>query len=84
MVMLKYVDAVTIWHIGIYSLIHQSAIGASSLRLHWAPHGLLWEILFGLFFWGQLRGQTLPFKPIIPQEEKRYAPSQMEALAVGV
>ncbi|TKJ45542.1 hypothetical protein CEE34_09995 [Candidatus Aerophobetes bacterium Ae_b3a] len=53
MVMLKDVDAVAIWHIGIYSLIHQSAmgfaIGASSLRLHWAPHGLLWGILFGLF-----------------------------------
>jgi len=30
------------------------------------------------------KGEELPFKPIIPQEDKRYAPSQMEALAVGV
>ena len=30
------------------------------------------------------KGQELPFKPIIPQEDERYAPSQMEALAVGV
>jgi len=25
------------------------AIGASGLRLHWPPHGLLWGILSGLF-----------------------------------
>jgi len=30
------------------------------------------------------KGEELPFKPIIPQEDERYAPSQMEALAVGV
>ena len=30
------------------------------------------------------KGEELPYKPIIPQEEKRYAPSQMEALAIGV
>ncbi len=74
--MLKYVDAVAIWHIGTYSLIHQSAmgsaIGASSLRLHWAPYGLLW-------------GQVLPFKLIVPQEDERYIPSiKMEALLAGV
>ena len=38
MVMLRYVDALAIWHIGTYSLIHQSvmgfAIGASSLRIY--------------------------------------------------
>ena len=30
------------------------------------------------------QGEELPFKPIIPQEDERYAPSQTEALAVGV
>jgi len=30
------------------------------------------------------KGQELPFKPIIPQEDERYVPSQMKALAVGV
>ena len=30
------------------------------------------------------KGQELPFKPIIPQEDERYAPSQREALVVGV
>lgn len=30
------------------------------------------------------KGQELPFKPIIPQEDERYAPSQKEALLVGV
>ena len=28
--------------------------------------------------------EELPHKPIVPQEGERYAPSQMEALAVGV
>jgi len=36
------------------------------------------------FSWDQLWGQTPPFKPIVPQEDERYAPSQMESLAVGV
>lgn len=30
------------------------------------------------------KGQELPFRPIIPQEDERYAPSQKEALLVGV
>lgn len=30
------------------------------------------------------KGQELPFKPIIPQEDERYAPYQKEALLVGV
>jgi len=30
------------------------------------------------------KGEELPYKLIVPQEDERYAPSQMEALAVGV
>lgn len=30
------------------------------------------------------KGQEFPFKPIIPQEDERYAPSQKEAFLVGV
>ena len=30
------------------------------------------------------KGEELPFKPIVPVEDEQYAPSQMEALAVGV
>ena len=30
------------------------------------------------------KGEELPFKPIIPQEYERYAPSQKEVLLVGV
>ena len=30
------------------------------------------------------KGEELPHKLIVPQEDERYAPSQMEALAVGV
>jgi len=30
------------------------------------------------------QGEELPHRPIVPQEEKRYAPSHKEALAVGV
>ena len=30
------------------------------------------------------KGEELPFKPIIPVEHQQYAPSQKEALLVGV
>lgn len=36
--------------------------------------------LFIIFY----KGEELPFKPIVPVEDERYVPSQMEALAVGV
>jgi len=35
------------------------------------------------FSWDQLWGQAFSFEPIIPQEEKRYAPSQKEVFLVG-
>jgi len=25
-------------------------IGASGLKMHWAPHGIMWGVLFGVFF----------------------------------
>jgi len=53
MLQLKYLVGISFWPLGIGSLIHHSVmgltIGVSSIRLHWAPHGLLWGLLFGIF-----------------------------------
>lgn len=73
MLFLKYGSGVAIWPNGVYSLIHHCvmgfAIGTSSLKLHWAPHGLLWGILFGLFlgisYWGQPQGFWVPWVLVI-------------------
>jgi len=73
MLLLKYVSEVSIWPVGVYSLIHHSvmgfAIGTSRLKLHWAPHGILWGILFGLFlgisYWGQPQGFWTSFLLVI-------------------
>ena len=73
MLILKYYSEVAIWPVGIYSLIHHSvmgfAIGTSSLKLHWAPHGILWGILFGLFlalsYWEQPQGFWASFLLVI-------------------
>jgi hypothetical protein len=60
MLLLKYGTGVSFWPIGVSSLIHHSVmgftIGVSSLKIHWAPHGILWGFLFGIFlvvgWWG--------------------------------
>ncbi|MBE0478241.1 hypothetical protein IBX65_03855 [Candidatus Aerophobetes bacterium] len=64
MLLQKYGVGVAFWPLGIYALIHHSvmgfAIGTSNLKLHWAPHGILWGFLFGIFaaigFWGGPQG----------------------------
>lgn len=51
---------VSFWPIGVSALINHTvmgfAIGVSSLKVHWAPHGILWGFLFGIFlavgWWG--------------------------------
>ncbi|MBA7564778.1 hypothetical protein ES708_06446 [subsurface metagenome] len=52
MLLLKYVSDVSFGPVGIYSLIHHCVmgftIGVSSLKIHWAPHGILWGFLFGI------------------------------------
>ena len=50
----RYEPGVPFWPTSVSSLIHHSVmgftIGVSSLRIHWAPHGILWGFLFGIFF----------------------------------
>jgi len=73
MLLLKYGSGVAIWPNGVSSLIHHCvmgfAIGTSNLKLHWAPHGVLWGILFGLFlaisYWGQQQGFWVPWVLVI-------------------
>lgn len=54
MLVQRYQPGVSFWPISVSSLIHHAvmgfAIGASGLRMHWAPHGILWGFLFGIFF----------------------------------
>ena len=49
----RYVNGVAFWPVGISLLLHHTvmglAIGASSLKMHWAAHGALWGALFGIF-----------------------------------
>jgi hypothetical protein len=44
---------VAIWPLGVSFLLHHTvmgfAIGASSLKINWAVHGIIWGALFGLF-----------------------------------
>lgn len=53
MLMAKYTAEVAYWPMGVYFLLHHAvmglAIGASSLKMNWATHGVFWGGLFGLF-----------------------------------
>lgn len=65
MLLQKYGARVSLWPIGISILIYRSVmgftIGVSSLRIHWAPHGILWGFLFGIFFVIALLGTPVGF-----------------------
>jgi len=69
MLLQKYGEGVSFWPLGVSALIHHGVmgftIGVSSLRIHWALHGILWGFLFAIFvaisswggplgFWGPL------------------------------
>jgi hypothetical protein len=65
---------VAFWPLGVSFLLHHAvlgfAIGASSLKMHWAAHGVLWGALFGLFLAiGQVGGALGPwiafFMPVV-------------------
>jgi len=64
MLLQKYSAGVSFWPLGVSSLIHHSVmgftIGVSSLRIHWALHGILWGFLFAIFlaigWWGGPQG----------------------------
>ena len=53
MLLSRYTADVVFWPIGVFFLLHHTvmgfAIGASSLKMHWAAHGALWGALFGVF-----------------------------------
>ncbi len=57
---------VAFWPLGVSFLVHHTvlgfAIGASSLKINWAVHGLLWGALFGAFLAiGQVGGALQPW-----------------------
>jgi hypothetical protein len=53
MLLSKYTAEIAFWPLGVSFLLHHAvmglAIGASSLRMHWAAHGAFWGAVFGLF-----------------------------------
>ncbi|MFC1905643.1 hypothetical protein ACFLXL_02405 [Chloroflexota bacterium] len=63
MLLSKYTAGIDFWPIGISYLLHHAvmgfAIGASSVKIHWAAHGAMWGALFGLFLAISCVGSTL-------------------------
>ena len=53
MILFKYTAGVGYWPMGVSYLLHHAVmglvIGASSLKMNWAVHGVFWGGLFGLF-----------------------------------
>jgi len=53
MLLSKFTAGVGYWPIGVSFLLHHTAmglvIGASSLKMNWAAHGVFWGAVFGLF-----------------------------------
>jgi hypothetical protein len=53
MLLSKYTAQIDFWPVGISLLLNHTvmgvAIGASSIRMNWAVHGVFWGALFGLF-----------------------------------
>jgi hypothetical protein len=49
----RYSAEIAFWPLGVAFLLHHTVlgftIGASSLKMHWAIHGVLWGALFGVF-----------------------------------
>ena len=53
MLLSKYTAGVAYWPLGVSFLLHHTVmglvIGVSSLKMHWATHGVFWGGVFGLF-----------------------------------
>jgi hypothetical protein len=53
MLLTKYTMDVDFWPVGIAFLLNHTvlgvAIGASSIKMNWAAHGVLWGAMFGVF-----------------------------------
>jgi uncharacterized membrane protein len=70
----RYFSQIPFWPLGVSLLLHHTvlgfAIGASSLKMHWAAHGVMWGALFGIFLAiGNIGGPLSPwiafFLPVI-------------------
>jgi hypothetical protein len=66
MLLSRYTSDVAYWPLGVSFLLHHAvlgfAIGASSLKMNWAVHGIFWGIIFGLFLAiGQIDGAMEPW-----------------------
>ena len=63
MLLSKYSGDVAYWPMGVSFLLHHAvmgfAIGASSLKMNWAAHGIFWGAIFGLFLAISRIGTTL-------------------------
>ena len=53
MLLSRYVSGIAFWPVGVSLLLNHTVmglvIGASSIKMHWAVHGVMWGALFGLF-----------------------------------
>ena len=53
MLLSRYTAEIAFWPLGVSFLLHHTvmgfAIGASSLKMNWAAHGVLWGAVFGIF-----------------------------------
>lgn len=66
----RYTAGVAFWPLGVSYLLHHAvlgfAIGASSLKINWAVHGVLWGALFGLFLAiGSVGGALQPWAAFV-------------------
>lgn len=63
MLLSKYTAEVAYWPMGVSFLLHHTVmglvIGVSSLKMHWATHGVFWGSVFGLFLAISLIGSAL-------------------------
>ncbi len=53
MLLSRYTMEIDFWPIGVAFLLNHTvlgvAIGASSIRMHWAAHGAIWGAMFSVF-----------------------------------
>ena len=63
MLLSRYTGEIAYWPLGVSFLLHHAvmglAIGASSLKMNWATHGIFWGAVFGLFMAISLIGSSL-------------------------
>lgn len=67
MLLSKFTGDVAYWPLGVSFLLHHAvmgfAIGASSLKMNWAAHGVFWGVIFGLFLAISLIDSDIALEP---------------------